>query len=271
VHGEPATVERMGREHVVEHWKTYLKPDRLLVSVAGAVDPMAVVDLFDRLFRRAGRNDPVEDSSLPLSFPLRFLPGKSHRPKDLEQEQIAVCFPGASAVDEDEAVERVVISILSGGMSSRLWQSIREKQGLVYWVGAWFDRPRTGGMIHLGSSCTPPNLEATSEMLLKEVNRLADDVTEAEVQRAISGILAAALTHGDTTRAKATRMVNDLFYFGRPIPLEEKLARVRAVTTDDVQEYLRRHPREQLSIVTVGPRCLKDFGSCCAGPGFSRQ
>lgn len=96
-------------------------------------------------------------------------------------------------------------------------------------------------------------------MLLKEVNRLADDVTESEVQRAISGILAAAQTHGDVTRAKATRIVNDLFYLGRPIPLEEKLSRIRAVTTGDVRQYLRRHPREQLSIVTVGPRCLKDF------------
>lgn len=259
VYGEPATVERIGREDVVEHWRTYLKPDRLLVSVAGAVDPSAVADLFERLFPATGLNDPVVNASLPLSFPLGFRPGQSHRQKDLEQEQIGVCFPGASAVDEDEAVERVIIGLLSGGMSSRLWQSIREKQGLVYWVGAWFDRPRTGGMIHLGSSCTPQNLEATSAMLLKEVNRLADDVTESEVQRAISGILAAAQTHGDVTRAKATRIVNDLFYLGRPIPLEEKLSRIRAVTIGDVRQYLRRHPREQLSIVTVGPRCLKDF------------
>ncbi len=97
-------------------------------------------------------------------------------------------------------------------------------------------------------------------MLLQEVNRLADDVTESEVQRAISGMLAAAQTHGDTTRAKAARIVNDLFYLGRPIPLEEKLARITAVRTDDVRGYLRRHPREQLSIVTVGPRSLKDIG-----------
>lgn len=260
VYGEPDTIERISREDVVDHWQAYLKPDRLLVSVAGAVDPAAVADLFERLFPGTRRIKSGDGTALPLSFPFRFSPGQSHHTKDFEQEQIAICFPGASAADEDEAVERVLIGVLSGGMSSRLWQSIREKQGLVYWVGAWFDRPRTGGMIHLGSSCTPPNVEATSEMLLQEVNRLADDVTEAEVQRAISGILAATQTHGDTTRAKAARIINDLFYVGRPVPMEERLDRIRAVKTDDVREYLRRHPREQLGIVTVGPRSLKNIG-----------
>lgn len=259
-YGEPDTIERIRREDILDHWHTYLRPDRLLVAVAGSVDPVAIADLFERLFPRTGPHETGNDTTPPLSFPFQFHPGRSYRRKDFEQEQIAICFPGASATDEDEAVERVTIGILSGGMSSRLWRSIREEQGLVYWVGAWFDRPRTGGMVHLGSSCTPQNTEETSERLLGEMNRMVDDVTEPEVERAISGILAAAQTHGDTTRAKAVRVINDLFYLGQPVPIEAKLARIKAVTTGDVQQYLRRHPREQMSIVTVGPRCLKGMG-----------
>ncbi len=262
VYGEPETLDHMTRDDILQHWRTYVRPDRLLASVAGAVDPTEIEDLFERLFPRQSQAQTEDRAALPSSFPLRFLPGQSHHPKELEQEQIAVCFPGVSAADKDEAVERVTTGVLSGGMSSRLWRAIREKQGLVYWVGAWLDHPRSGGMVHLGSSCTPQNLEETFNGLLAEVDRLADDVTEDEVHRAVNGILAAVQTHGDTTRSKAIRMVNDLFYEGRPVPLEKRLEAVRAVTAEAVARYLREHPRDRLSIVTVGPRKMKDTTRC---------
>ena len=266
-YGESATLDRIGREEIVDHWSRHMMGRRMQVAIAGAVDPAKVAALLEKAFdgfadgaetRTAGsKSESVVTPNRP-SIALAFSPGATHHPKDLEQAQIAICFPGASASDPDQATERVAVAVLSGGMSSRLWSAVREKQGLVYWVGAWHDRPRAGGMVQLGASTTPQHLEATYETLLREVDRLADDVTEAEIQRAITGIVASTQTHGDVTRAKAGRLVSDLFYYGRLIPLEEKLAEIQAVTVRDVQEYLRAHPRDQLSVVTLGPRGLND-------------
>ena len=266
-YGEPETLERIGRKQIVDHWRRHFSAARMQVAVAGSVEPVAVADLLEREFEGFGQDartrahDARKQRELTPerpSFSLNFSPGRTHYPKDCEQEQIAICFPGAAATDEDEAVERVVIGVLAGGMSSRLWSAVRENQGLVYWVGAGNDRPRTAGMVHLGASSTPQHVEKTYATLLREINRLADNVTDQEIDRAVTGIIASTQTYGDLTRAKAIRLANDLFYYSRPIRLDEKLAKVKAVTVADVQEYLHTHPRDELSVITLGPTELND-------------
>jgi predicted Zn-dependent peptidase len=112
-------------------------------------------------------------------------------------------------------------------------------------------------MIHLGASTTPQRVGQTYATLLRETNRVAQDLTDDEVQRAINGLVAQAQTRGDVSRARANRIADDLFYYGRPIPIEEKLARIQAVTVKDIKHYLEAHPRDRLSVVTLGPRELE--------------
>lgn len=250
--GEPETLERITRDAVVAHWRRFFGASRMMVGVAGAVDPARVADWLERHF--AGFE--AGESPSTNGFSIAFGPGHSHFQKDLEQEQVGICFPGAAVTDPDYSVEQVTVGVLSGGMSGRLFTEVREKQGLVYWVGAWTDQPRRGGMVHLGASSTPENVEKTYTTLLRELDRLGEDVTPAEIDRAIVGIEARTQTQGEVTRSKANELVNDLFYWGRPIPTEEKLARVRAVRVDDVRRYMADHKRDRLSIVTVGPQPL---------------
>lgn len=248
--GEETTLAGIGREQIVEHWRRHFSARRMLVAVAGAVDAGRVADVLERAFERFGGE---EGEGLPTGFPLTFHSGRSHREKDTEQEQIAICFPGSAARDADYQTGQVIIGVLAGGMGARLFTEVREKQGLVYWVGAWSDQTRLGGMFHLGASTTPANLEKTYTTLLREIDRLSEDITVAEVDRAINGIITRAHTRGDITRARAGELTEDLFYHGRPIPTEEKLARYRAVTIESVRSYLAAHSRAELSVVTVGP------------------
>jgi predicted Zn-dependent peptidase len=141
-------------------------------------------------------------------------------------------------------------------MSGRLFTEIREKRGLVYWVGAWQETPRGSGMMFLGASTTPERCDQTFTALLHEVDRLAEDLTEDELERAITGIVANQETRGDSTRARCTELANDLFFFGRPVPVEEKLAKIRDVRIRDICRYLEEHPRERLCVATLGPRPL---------------
>lgn len=253
--GEAETLARIGREQIVQHWQEYFSGPRMLVSVAGAVEPQCVAELLEKAF--CGFAPARPDGELPEGFALQFSSGRTHHEKEVEQEQIAICFPGPAVQDPDFYVGQVVLGVLAGGMSGRLFTEVREKQGLVYWVGAWSDQPRRAGMFHLGASTTPQNLEKTHATLLREIDRLSEDLTPEEVERATSGITTRMLTRGDITRARAGEMAEDLFYHGRPVPPEEKLQKLSAVTVEDVRRFLAEHPRDRLSVLTLGPRELQ--------------
>ncbi len=253
--GEMDTLERTGRAHILEHWRRCMRAGRMQVAVAGAVSAADVADRLESAFSPLANDDsPAGDAD---TFSIQFAPAYRHCEKELEQEQVALCFPGAAATDPDFYIEKVAIGILAGGMSGRLFTEVREKQGLVYWVGAWTDQPRTGGMVHVGASTTPQNLDRTYSTLLREVSRLADDLTPSELERAIAGLVTRARTRGDVTRSRAAEAVEDLFYYGRVVPTEEKLAKISSVTAQDVRDYLAAHPRDRLSVVTLGPKPME--------------
>jgi predicted Zn-dependent peptidase len=143
-------------------------------------------------------------------------------------------------------------------MSARLFTEVREKQGLVYWVGAWNDNPRGAGMIFLGASTTPQRCDKTYETLIRELKRVGEDVTEEEIQRALAGIEVRADIRADVTRSQCAEQADDLIHYGRPVPWEEKLAKLQAVTVDDVKQYAAKYLTEdKLSVVTLGPRGLE--------------
>lgn len=256
--GEAESLDRITRAEIVAHWKRSMQADQMFVAVAGPVEADAVADLFERVFGGLAPTDDSHTWATGRDVPnrpealLEFQPTSTHHERELEQSQIALCFPGCAATDADFPVEQVVLGVLAGGMSGRLFTEVREKQGLVYWVGAWGDYPRHGGMIHLGASTTPQRVEQTYLTLLNEVSRLREDLTDQEVQRAITGLVSRVQTRGDVTRAKAGRLADDLFYYGRPLSIAERIARIQKVTVADVKNYLDAHPRDRLSVVTLG-------------------
>lgn len=253
-YGQTETLARISRREVLDHWRRHFSPRRMQVAVAGAVEPAPVADQLERAFEPlSGNVQATAGAGDRPVFRLNFAPGRTHHDKDVEQVQIALCLPGSAATDADQAVEQVLVGVLAGGMSSRLWTAVRQKQGLVYWVGAWHDRPRAGGMLHLGASATPQNAGETRDTLLAELDRVGDDLTEPELERAITGLVASTQTHGDVTHAKAGSLANDLFYHGRPIRLADKIAEIQAVRVADIRTYLDKHPRDAVGMVTLGP------------------
>ncbi len=254
-YGESETLERIGRDQIVDHWRRFFRSPNMQCTITGAVEPDRMADLLERVFE-SFNPDPRAGGDRPAPPALQFTPGRRHYDKELEQEQVMLCFPASAVTDADFPVEQVLIGVLAGGMSGRLFTEVREKQGLVYWVGAWGDHPRGAGVIHLGASTTAQRVDRTYATLLREINRLENDLTEEEVSRAITGIVAQVQTRGDVSRARATRVADDLFFHGRPIPIEEKIARIEAVTVKHIRDYLEAHPRDRLSVVTLGPREL---------------
>lgn len=250
--GTHESLDSLSREKIVDYWKKHISPGRMQVAMAGAFDPDRIVEKLEAVFDGFGQ----PEQSGRDQFNVEFNPVRSHHHKELEQEHISICYPGAPIQSDAYPVQRVLIGVLSGGMSGRLFTEIREKQGLVYWVGAWTDYPRGAGFIHLGAGTSPERCDKTYESLFREIDRLADDLVQSELDRAITGIVARTETRGDITSARCARLSDDLFHYGRPIPIEEKIRRVKAVSLDDLRSYLDRFPRDQLSVVTLGPKEL---------------
>ncbi len=252
--GERDTLDRIARTDLEGYWRDQYSAGAMLLAVAGAVDARQVADVFERSFGGFGNKEPVGRDPLPIEFS----PVRTHHDKDLKQEQIAICWPGVDATHADFPVQQVVLGVLSGGMSGRLFTEVREKRGLAYWVGAWQETPRGAGMMFLGASTTPDRCDETFTTLLSEVDRLAEDIEQSELDRAITGIIASEETRGDTTRARCNELASDLIFFQRPVPSEEKIAKIKAVGIEDIRRYLSTYPRDRLCVVTLGPNRLSE-------------
>ncbi len=256
--GHEDTLPNITPEKVRQHWRNTYHAGRLQVAAAGPIEPQALAARLERCFAGLGRHDHHGRRDAEFVF----APARHHRPKQLEQQYIGLTLPGAPRGSQDFAAERVMIGVLSGGMSARLFTEVREKQGLVYWVAAWSEQPRGSGVIHVGASTTPENCQRTFDTIMRELRRLPGDLTDEETRRARDGLIAHLVTEDDLTRARAGGLSDDLFYFSRPVGLDAHLAELRAVTRDDVARYAARVAQARPCIATVGPIELATAGTC---------
>jgi len=250
VGGTPESLARLTPELVRRHWQETYHAGRLQVAAAGPVDARRLARQIDACF--AGFGSSVPQGRQVADF--EFTPTRVHRHKQLEQQYMGITLPGLPRGHEDFPTEQVLLGVLSGGMSGRLFTEVREKQGLVYWVGAWHEQPRGKGVIHLGASTTPDRCHRTLETLLGELRRVGADLSAAETTRARDGLIAQYETEDDLTRARAGSLSDDLFHFGRPIGRNAKLEALRQVTVERVRAYAQRLPLDRLCVATLGPR-----------------
>ena len=252
--GDVESLARITPANFQSHWRQAYHAGRLQVAVAGPVDPDRVATRIDETFTGLGS---AERSGRDIT-PRSNTNGRDHLAKDCQQQYIGITLPGTPKTDtETYPIEQVMLGVLSGGMSARLFTEVREKQGLVYWVSAWGEQPRGLGIIHLGASTTPQRCQKTFDTLHRELVRLGEDLTEEEVHRARDGLCAHYQTEDDLTRARALSLSDDLFHFGRPEGLAPKLERLRKVTFDDVLAHAKQLPADDLCVATVGPADLK--------------
>lgn len=250
--GDPESLSRITPQSVRDHWRGNYHAGRMQVSVAGAVDVERIAAALERQF--GGLGDSHRSGRAPIA--VQFTPQRRHRAKELKQEYIAISMVGTPRDHADFAIEQVLIGVLSGGMSGRLFTEVREKQGLVYWVGAWHEQPRGIGVIHLGASTTPERCDRTFQTLMREIERLGEDLTAEETERAKNQIIAHWKTEDDLTRARAGSLSDDLFYFGRPVGLAPRIDAIQRVTLDAVVQHARRLRRDELCVATLGTQPL---------------
>lgn len=255
--GRPDTIRAATRDGVWEHYRANYRPQDLVVTAAGAVDHDLLVAGVESALTAAGwdldlRAEPVDRRA---AAPAHIQRGSAivtvERPT--EQANLFIGMPGILATDERRTTMSVLNSILGGGMSSRLFQEVRERRGLAYAVYSFSGAYSDAGVFGLYAGCAPAKARQVTELMLDELRRLGSDgVTADELRRAVgqlSGGAALALEDSDTRMSRLGRAEITLGEFA---DLDESLRRLHLVTADDVRELAADLSGRPVSVAAVG-------------------
>lgn len=255
--GSPETIEAVSREAVVGHYRANYRPQDLVITVAGAVDHDVLVTAVTAALERAHWDlsavaAPVARRDESVGIIQRGSPLVVVK-RPIEQANIIVGVPGIAATDDRRMTVSVLNSIFGGGMSSRLFQEIREKRGLAYSVYSFAPSYSDAGLFGIYAGCTPAKVSTVAELMLGEFARLADGgVTAEELSRAVgqlSGASALALEDSDT---RMSRLGRSELTLGEFVDLDETLVRVARVTAEGVRELAIELASRPISIAAVG-------------------
>ncbi len=255
--GTPEHIEAVTRDAVMEHYRANYRPNDLVVSVAGAVDHDALVAIVVDSLESAGWDlstpaAPVARRSL-AAVPIHRGSPLTIVNRPLEQVNMLIGMPGIVAADERRVTMSVLNSILGGGMSSRLFQEVREKRGLAYSVYSYAASYSDAGVFGLYAGCSPAKSGQVAELLLGELHRLAEHGVSAEEMRRASGQLsgasALALEDSDT---RMSRLGRSEITTGEFVDLDDALRRLALVGADDVRDLAADLASGPLSLVAVG-------------------
>ncbi len=245
--GTAEIVGGMRRERLADFMTSYYGGSRLVLAAAGKVDHDALVDQAARAFEN------LPDASPSDAEPARYAGGEYREARDLEQLHLVFGFPGFGHQDPDMYAESVLSSLLGGGMSSRLFQEIREKRGLVYAIYSFTAFYRDGGMFGIYAGTGDAMAEELVPVLCEEVRKLADDVTEEEVARSRTQLKAGLLMGLESTSNRCEQLGQHMLMFGRPIPTAEVVEKVDAVDAAAVSRVAKRLLQQPLTLAAMGP------------------
>ena len=246
--GTPETVRSFNparlRSYLTRHYRA---PD-MIVAAAGAVDHAAIVAEVERRF--AGFAGPAA----PQPEPAHFVGGTRVETRDLEQVHIALALQGIPVRDEQLYSLQVFTSVLGGGMSSRLFQEVREQRGLCYTINAFHMPFSDTGLFALYAGTDEADAPELMRVVIDQIADATETLSETEVARAKAQLKAGLLMALESSEARLGQIARQMLAYGRPIPLEEIVAKVDAVTVESARAagrmLIRRSPP---AISALGP------------------
>lgn len=246
-YGEAADLRALTADGVREDAARRLAPAGAILSVAGGVRWDEIKGLAERLF------GDWQGSGVPLPEVVVARAHAEHVVAKTAQTQIGVAFGALSPGHPDWYKNALAVAVLSKGMGSRLFSEVREKRGLVYSVMAVGRAVRGYGYTLAYAGTTPERTDETLRVLLGELVRLRDGVSEGELGRARTGLLSGLVMEGESSGGVAANLARNTFLFGAPRPLETVKAELLAVTLDDLNSYLAARPEPRFTVLTLGP------------------
>ncbi|MBK1665738.1 peptidase M16 [Rhodospirillum rubrum] len=245
--GTEKVVRGLTREIVDGYMRAHYAPERTVVAAAGRIDHDAfVAKVTDHFSALPGRGIPAEE-------PGRYAGGVFREERDLEQVHIVLGFEGIRHGDDDYYAASVLSTLHGGGMSSRLFQEIRENRGLAYSIYSFSSSYQDTGLYAIYAGTSEKEAAELIPVLCDETARLADSLTEVEVARARAQLKASILMALESTSSRCEQMARQIQVYGRPIGIDEVVAKLDGVTIDQVAACARRIFTRPPTLAAIGP------------------
>jgi predicted Zn-dependent peptidase len=251
--GTAETVRTFDRELTSNFHRTNFHARNLVIVAAGNVEHERIVELSTVLSSNFSlQND--RQLKLELKTPTTATPIVIEQKPDLEQAHLVIAVPFVAAPSSRRYAADLLTNIIGGGMSSRLWQKIREDRGLAYSVGTSNAMYRDIGVFSVYAGTSPEQVGEVVDISIDELGEVArNGVKGKELQLAKDQALASILLSLEDSAARAAALAQSEMTLGRQIPVEESIASIEAVTTDDVAELAREFFKtESVAFAAIG-------------------
>ncbi len=245
--GESRTVGALDRTALWDYMHSHYGPQQMVVAAAGNVTHDRFVEVV------AGAFTHEDFASNGATDPASYRGGDRREERDLEQVHLLLGFEGVGYLDDDYYALNLLSMLFGGGMSSRLFQEVREKRGLVYSIYSFHSAFIDGGLFGLYAGTGAREVGELVPLVCDEVMKLGQGVTAEEVERARAQVRASLLMSRESTSSRAEQLAQQLLIYGRAVPLEEILGKIAAVTPADVERVARRLLSSAPTVTAIGP------------------
>lgn len=253
--GRADIIANMKKDTLFDYVHRFYTPEKLVISAAGNIDHETFAETARTMF-----SDLPKDTHQPY-VPAAYKGGDKRVEKDLEQSHVVLGFRGINREDPDYYSAVILGTVLGGGMSSRLFQEIREKRGLVYSIYSSHSSYHDDGQFEIYAGTGPESLNKLVPVTCDEIVKVMQDpITEAELNRAKAQIKAGILMSRESMLSRANRQAKHVINFGSAPDIAKLIAKIDAVTVYSVQKIAQRIFSGTPTLAALGPvKGLEDY------------
>lgn len=244
--GTEDIIKSLKPEAVKAYMDRHYGVKNMVFSAAGRIDHDQLCELVDKYFTK------VSDKGDQTPLPAGYVGGDFRQTKDLEQVHVVLGLPTVNMFDPTYYDYMILASVLGGGMASRLFHEIREKRGLVYTISADQYSYTDAGMLTIYAGTSPKEVAQLLPVVCAELKKAVNTITEEEVNRSKNQMQAGLLMGLEGTSHRCERLAKQMHLFGRPIPMEEILAKLERVNVNSVQSACQKILASKPTLTTLG-------------------
>jgi len=254
IEGTEETVSSFNQDTISAFHAREFSPSNLVVAAAGNLEHDRLVEMVEAAFGSALNGDGHKPPAVSERRPFPAAPILIEQKKELEQAHLVIAAPWPDARDNERYGASLLASVMGGGTSSRLWQTIREERGLAYSVGAGGSTFSDVGVFTIYAGTSPEHVDEVVDLSLSEMRRVVNEsVPPEELKLAKDQALSSILLGLESSSARASALARQEIIHGRHITTEEVIQKIEAVEPDDLQRVARRFfTSESLALGALG-------------------
>lgn len=254
--GRVHNIERMTREMLEGYIEKFYTPGHTVISAAGAIDHDRFVAKVENLMAHMPSGRPKTEK------PAAYKGGEMRVRRDLEQAHIILGFQGLNRFDPEYYAAQALSTLLGGGMSSRLFQEIREKRGLVYSIFSFHSGYQDDGLFGVYAGTGPENLAEIIPVICDELLKTDSDVRESELNRAKAQLKAGLLMGRESMTTRADQQAKHMLFRNEVFNLDERIATIESVDLATIGQVAKRIFTSSPTLAALGPvESLESFES----------